>query len=280
MTNVRAPIVVGVDGSEEALRAVHYAAREATWRQRPLRIVHAFIWPLFHVPLDRPAIGPPEAGLRNQAHRIVKQAMQAVATATPDVDVGGAVVTGAPAAVLTAESRTAEMIVIGDRGLGGFTGLLVGSVAVQTTVHATCPVHIVKGYTDRAGPVVVGVDGSPLSGHAIDHAIDEAAWRDAPLRAVHAWQPPALLHDDQQPTAEPRVLAESLAGRAPRYPDVAVEQATVADQPASALLRAAADAQLVVVGARGRGGFTGLLFGSTSHAVLHHAPCPTAIVRP
>ncbi|RNH93513.1 universal stress protein [Micromonospora aurantiaca] len=274
MSTTGAPIVVGVDGSAEALHAVHYAAQEAAWRHAPLRIVHAFIWPLFHVPLDTPEHGPPEAGLRNQAKLIVEHATDTARAAQPGLDI-----TGAPAQVLTAESHTADLIVIGDRGLGGFTGLLVGSVAVQTTTHATCPVLIVKGDTTRTGPVVVGIDGSTLSDHAIDYAFREATWRGAPLRAVHAWQPAGTVDDDQHLRDEPRLLAHALTPHTTNHPDVIVERLTVPDRPTPALLDAAADAELLVVGSRGRGGFTGLLLGSTSHALLHHAPCPIAIVR-
>ncbi|MFG1955600.1 universal stress protein [Micromonospora sp. NPDC048830] len=100
----------------------------------------------------------------------------------------------------------------------------------------------------------------------------------APAR-VHAWQPAGYIGDEQRRDTEPRVLAESLEGRPSRYPGIPIEHRTVPGPPAAALLDAASDAQLLVVGARGRGGFTGLLLGSTSHAVLHHAPCPIAVVR-
>jgi nucleotide-binding universal stress UspA family protein len=114
-----APVVVGVDGSASSLAAVDLAAHEATLRRRPLRIVHAFIWPYLHVPLGPSPYGPPEGGLRHQAERILGDAHARAHAAAPEVLVHGELITGEAAAVLHDCSRTAELIVIGDRGLGG-----------------------------------------------------------------------------------------------------------------------------------------------------------------
>ncbi|WP_088994744.1 universal stress protein [Micromonospora echinaurantiaca] len=284
-----APVVVGVDGSAAALDAVRVAAREAEYRQRPLRIVHAFIWPLMNTPLGPVPGGPADGGLRNQAERYVDEAMAEAAKVAPEVRVTGAVVDGAATPVLLDESRDAALVVLGHRGLGGFAGLLIGSVTVQVSARAQSPVLVVRGEPRADGPVVVGVDGSDLSTEAVGFAFEEASRRGAPLVAVHAWLYPTpvgpgeilpLVYDVEAfGDEEERVLAESLAGWSERYPDVPVQRRLVRGSPARALVEESKTAQLVVVGAYGRGALTGLLLGSVSHAVLHHAHSPLAIVR-
>ncbi|MER7333828.1 MULTISPECIES: universal stress protein [unclassified Micromonospora] len=287
--NTGAPVVVGVDGSAAALDAVRVAAREAAQRQRPLRVVHAFIWPLTNAPLDPVPGAPAGAGLRNQAERYVAEAVAEAGKAAPEVAVGGAVVDGAATPVLLDESRQAALVVLGHRGLGGFAGLLIGSVTVQVSARAQCPVLVVRGEPRADGPVVVGVDGSANSAEAVAFAFEEASHRGAPLLAVHAWLYPSpvgpgdilpLVYDlDALGAEEERALAESVAGFAERYPDVPVRHRLVRGSPARVLVEESRTAQLVVVGAHGRGALGGLLLGSVSHAVLHHAHSPLAIVR-
>ncbi|RZT77770.1 nucleotide-binding universal stress UspA family protein [Micromonospora violae] len=282
-----APVVVAVDGSTSALEAVRVAAREAVTRARPLRVVHAFIWPLYDVSLA-PAPGAPlHAGLRQQAEQVVAEAVTEAGKVTPDVAVTGAVVDGAATPVLLAEARDAALLVLGSRGLGGFGGLLMGSVAVQVSAHADCPVLVVKGEARADGPVLVGVDGSPRSDQALGFAFDEASLRGTELLAVHAWiipVPPSDLlpvaYDVEALAAEEeRMLAEALAGWCERYPDVPVRRRVTYGGPAKVLVEESAAAQLTVVGARGRGALAGMLLGSVSHAVLHHAHSPVVVVR-
>jgi nucleotide-binding universal stress UspA family protein len=150
-------------------------------------------------------------------------------------------------------------------------------------------VMVARGDLNARGPVVVGVDGSRLSELAIDFAVREAARREAGVVAVHAWTRPVstgpgdmlpLVYDvDEVQAEEDRVLAESVAGWRDRYPDVDIVHRLVRGRPAPALLAESASAQLVVVGGHGRGGFSGLLLGSVSHAMLHHARCPVVIVQ-
>ncbi|WP_076471874.1 universal stress protein [Micromonospora avicenniae] len=280
-------VVVGVDGSEPALRAVRLAATEATRRQRPLRVIHGFIWPLLHVPLTIPS-GPP-AGLREQAEQIVAAAVAEAETTAPGVRVTGETIDGEATAVLLGETAAAAMIVLGDRGLGGFSALVVGSVAIQVASYADCPVLVARGAPRTEGPVVVGVDGSQSSILALGFAADTAAARGAELLAVHAYRHPTstgpgdmqpLVYDEAQLHGEEeRVLAESLAGLADRYPELHVTRQAVRARPGKALTEASRTAQLVVVGGQGRGEFTGLLLGSVSQSVLHHADCPVAVVR-
>ncbi|HEU4423611.1 MAG TPA: universal stress protein, partial [Pilimelia sp.] len=284
-----APVVVGVDGSKSALGAVRLAAREARLRGRPLRVVHAFIWPLLNVPLGPSPAGPLDGGLRHDAELIVEEAVAEAARTEPGLALTAQIVNGAAAPVLLGESRHAALVVLGDRGLGGFTGLLVGSVAVQVVAHAECPVLVARGEPRADGPVVVGVDGSPLSGLAVGFAVEEAALRETGVVAVHAWTRPVstgpgdmlpLVYDvDAVEAEEDRVLAESVAGWGDRYPEVPVTHRLVRGPTRATLIDESARAQLLVVGARGRGGFAGLLLGSVSQAVLHHAGCPVAVIR-
>lgn len=286
----RSPVVIGVDDSPSASAAVRLAAREAARRGCPLRVVHAFIWPLLRVPLGPSPLGPPEGGLRQQAARIVDEAVAEARAAAPEVAVTGEVVEGAPAAVLLRESRQAELVVVGNRGLGGFAGLVLGSVAAQVAEYARCPVLVVRGEERADGPVVVGVDGSDHSALALDFALDAAAQREAELVVVHAWSSPTAQWAADVPPPSTDVtaveaghrslLAKMVAAARSRRPDVPVTERLLSGPAAKTLLAEAEAAQLVVVGARGLGGWKGLLLGSVSQAVLRHAACPVAIVRP
>jgi nucleotide-binding universal stress UspA family protein len=284
-----AAVVVGADGSACSLSAVRTAALEAVERGRPLRIVHAYIWPSLGVAVGPGTGGASDMGLRDVAERILAEAVTAAEKAAPGVHATAALVDGAAAAVLLGESRNAVVLVIGDRGLGGFNSLLLGSVALQATAHAAGPVLVVRGPERITGPVVVGVDGSGESKSAIGFAIEEASRRKTNLIAVHAWGAfdsvsqkdilPLVHEPNSLRGEEERVLSESLAGWAQRYPEVTVRQELVRGRPAAALIEWSHSAQLVVTGARGRGGFAGLLLGSVSQAVVHHAGCPVAVVR-
>ena len=295
MTNVHTaglPIVVGVDWSESALEAVRWAAREAEWRRVGLRLINAFGWTVSGHSSD-PRLG---AHYRNEllfrAREQVETAASAAAQVAPDIEITRDVRTGPPIAVLVAESHEAQLVVVGSRGAGGFTDLLVGSVAVALAAHAACPVVVVRGARHgdpppMEGPVVVGVDGSPTSEAALAFAYEAAAARRAPLVAVHTWQDNlvglelAPLPDwEAIETDERQLLAERLAGWGEKFPDVHVQRVVTRDRPAHTLVEQSACAQLVVVGSRGRGSFAGLVLGSVSHALLHHAKCPVAVVRP
>ena len=286
-----ARIVVGVDGSASSLAAVEAATREARWRDADLHVVHAFIWPLMHVPLGPSELGPPEGGLRNMAKRLVAEAENHARTVAPDVKVTSAMVTGEPLTVLQAQSRDAQLIVIGSRNMGGFVGLMVGSTAVHLAAHGHCPTLVTRAPGNAAGPVLLGVDGSPAGAGAIEFAFAEAALRGADLLAIHAWTPwnapmPQPVDPARPYAGTPGALAEreasllstALAGHQDRYPSVRVERQAVRQGTREALIEASRTAQLLVVGARGRGGFAGLLLGSVSQAMLNHAHCPVAVV--
>ncbi|MEU3148162.1 MULTISPECIES: universal stress protein [unclassified Streptomyces] len=289
-----APVVVGVDGSAPSLEAVDLAAREARLRGRGLKVVHAFVWPMMHAPFGPgpSPLGPAEGGPRDLVGWTVAEAVERARSAEPEVEVTHAVVTGEPLTVLEAQSREAALVVVGSRGLGGFVGLLAGSTAVHLATHSRCPVLVVREQPRPARRVLVGVDGSPAGDAAVEFAFAEAALRGAPLTALHAWtlwnaSLPAL-QDESMPYTNPpgeledseeRLVTEALSGRGERYPGVTVEHKVVRGGAREALIEASRDAGLLVLGARGRGGFAGLLLGSVSQALLQHAHCPVAVVR-
>jgi nucleotide-binding universal stress UspA family protein len=281
---MNAPVVVGFDGSAAAWSAVEYGAQEALRHGRGLHIVHAFGWPVilppFHAPYDHHDQGPRAAILD-----LLAQTARRAQAEHPGLAVTTHLVDGSPGGVLVGASRDAELLVVGHRGLGGFAGLLVGSVAAQVVGHTHCPVVVVRG--DRPpenAPVVLGTDGSPGANRAAEVAFAQAQLRDAELILVH--HQPAR-RGGAVATGNPgfwATVGDSAAGglgAGARYPDVKYRTEVVpGDSVASALLDFArrAPAGLLVVGSRGLGGFRGLVVGSTSRNLIEHASCPVMVV--
>nr|WTA64438.1 universal stress protein [Micromonospora sp. NBC_00855] len=284
-----AAVVVGVDGSESALRAVRLAATEAARRNRPLRVVHGFIWPLLHVPVSPAPDAPPGGGLRHRAEELVEAAVNEAEATVPGLSASGEIIDGEAAAVLVGESPSAALIVLGDRGLGGFSALVVGSVAVQVAAYADCPVLVARGTERPDEPVLVAVDGSDASRRAADFAAETAVSRGVPLVAVHAYRHPGssgpgdmqpLVYDEAKLRGEQeRMLAGWLTGLTDDHRGLRLTCQVVHGRPGSVLAEASRSAQLAVVGGRGRGEVTGLLLGSVSQSMLHHAQCPVVVVR-
>jgi nucleotide-binding universal stress UspA family protein len=290
------PIVAGVDGSSSSLRAAHWAADEATRRRVPLRLVYAANASLAAYTGGFGSTDRFLEALNAEGRLRLTEVRTEILAAHPGADVQVHLDDGAGVPSLLQESKTARLVVLGSRGLGGFTGMLVGSTAVALVAHGHCPVAVIRGRkSDEAppseGPVVVGVDGSPASEAAVAMAFDEASSRGAELVAVHTWiefssdreysyaRQFLTAWDDIEPR-ESEVLAERLAGWQEKYPEVTVRRVVTRDRPVRCLLEHAENAQLLVVGSRGRGGFAGMLQGSTSQALLHYAPCPLLVVRP
>ncbi|MGW5020665.1 universal stress protein [Streptomyces cacaoi] len=287
-----ATVVVGVDGSPSSFDAVVVAAREAVLRGGALRIVHAFSRQLTKVPLGPSGVAQPEGVLDNEAQQTAEEAAARARLAQPGLEVTAAVVAGSPLSVLTDASQGAALVVVGTRGLGGVTGLLVGSVAVHLAAHAACPLLVARGRPAASGPLLLGVDGSDVGDAAVGWAFAEASLRGAELVALHAWNnwtgpvavgpgvqmPPVYDLDTLRAEAE-RTLGAALAPWREQYPEVRVVPQLIQEYTRQALIEASEEAQLLVVGARGRGGFAGLLLGSVSQAILHHAACPVAVVR-
>ncbi|MFH5227092.1 universal stress protein [Antrihabitans spumae] len=282
-----APIIVGVDGSPSSNEAVRWAAQEATRQHAPLLLILADVIPLGYLPgngfyqteIDKQAI----AGRATLA----EAKLLAEGTAS-SVDVQTEFVTGSAIQTLLDRSKDARMLAIGSRGLGAFRSSLLGSVSTALAMHAHCPVAVIRdarvGATPDAGSVVVGIDGSATSVHAIGIAFDQASKRGVELVAVHAWMDTSQfalegVGGQIAEDTEAAVFSESLAGWHGQYPDVGVRRVLVKDRPVRQLLEESATAQLLVVGSHGRGGFTGMLLGSTSRALLHTAECPIIVAR-
>jgi len=277
-------IVVGVDGSESALAATRWAAREAALRDADLRLVHVRQLPLLLPPSDLYTWE-----LTDQGNKWLGAARDAALTVAPGMDVHTQLRTGGPGEELVAETEDAGLVVVGSRGLGGFRSLLLGSVANVLTAHAHCPVVVCRGGPAVDGPVVVGADGTPSSAAAVEFALAAAAARDTEVIAVHAWTyeglaaawPPllALVDWDQVADAHRHLFDEQLAALRGTYPDVGVRGVQFRGRPVDGILERAEHAQLVVVGANGRHPALAGAVGSTSYAVLHHVTCPVAVVR-
>ncbi|SDH55512.1 Nucleotide-binding universal stress protein, UspA family [Lentzea fradiae] len=283
-----APIVVGVDGSDSALAAVGWAAAECARQHVPLRLVHGY---LVVTGYPEMVITDPEVRglLERQGRDWLTEAAAAARATAPDVEVTTELQCSGATGLLVDESKKARLVVIGSRGRGTVTGLLLGSTAVALAAHGHSPVVVVRGTETPDGPVVVGVDGSPTSEAALAFAFETASGRGAALTAVMTTQDftvdsvynASRIAIDWAQVEEDgrRLLAQRLAGWQEKYPDVEVHRVVMRDRPARALLRFGAEAQLLVVGSHGHGGFAGMLLGSTSQALVHHAPCPLAIVR-
>jgi len=279
------PIVVGIDGSSCALAAARWAAGEARLRQGPLRFVHAGGLPLGYVPTMVDLATVHEA-MERQGRTWLEEARAAVVGDGPVPELARA--EGGAVAMLTTESADAAMLVLGGRGAGGISGLLLGSTAAAVVGRAKCPVVVVGGDLSTVdGHVVLGVDGTERGEAAIGFAFAEAAARGRDLVAVHTWTD-TLLNEFLQvgstlaigPARDEakELLAERLAGWQEKYPDVKVTRVVTHERPVPELLRQASGAVMVVVGTRGRGGFPGLMLGSTSQQLLQHSPCPVAVV--
>ncbi|MFC7548816.1 universal stress protein [Plantactinospora sp. GCM10030261] len=282
-------IVVGYDGSPGAETALGWALDESRRTGAPVSLVYALELAYLPGPITPRPTYQPDAGARRAAEALVNRAVARVAADHPDMVVRGAVHDGPSSVVLRDLSRDAGLLVLGSRGHGGFAELLVGSTTGTVATHAHCPVVVVRGETATArsgsDPVLVGVDGSATALLALGFAFEQAAGRDVPLRVLSTWTPPAPVWQlpafdySEVNAAERRSTEELLTPWREKYPTVPVEVTVLAEDAAAALVAASAGTQLVVVGSRGRGGFTGLLLGSVSQHLLHHSRCPVAVVR-
>ncbi|MFI6096522.1 universal stress protein [Lentzea sp. NPDC051213] len=287
MKGPAAPVVVGVDGSSSALEAVRWAADDCTRHHAPLRLVHGYLLPTHGLPEALLTSTEVRRAIEAQARTWLDAAAEVARAEALGIEVTTHVATWGAATLLIEESREARLIVLGSQGLGGVTGLLVGSTALALASHGRCPLVVVRGTPPPRGPVVVGVDGSPASEAAIAFAFEAASMRDTSLTVVMAWHnfmigsaPQVEINWDHVEEEQQRLLAQRLAGWQEKYPDVQVQRVVVRDRPVRALMGFGEQAQLLVVGSHGHGGFAGMLIGSTSQALVYHAPCPLAIVRP
>ncbi|MDQ0828802.1 nucleotide-binding universal stress UspA family protein [Streptomyces sp. B4I13] len=284
------PITAGVDGTDESLAALAWAAREAVRRDLELRVVHAWRFQpnAAQDVADRDA---QERWVRDAAERSVAE----IAERHPGLTVATDVREGGPVETLVAAAAEAELLVLGSRGHGPVVGFLLGSVGQQVIAEAARPVVLVRA-GDRASAeaggqeIVVGQQGDPEdSAHALRFAFETAVARGAAVRAVRAWTlPPVFAYSpgslrlaDEAGGLEPyekKALAAALEPWRERFPDVPVVEHVEMGSAGQVLLSVSGRAQLMVVGRRAHRTAVGARIGSVAHGVLHHADCPVAVV--
>ncbi|WP_433663231.1 universal stress protein [Nocardia sp. CA-128927] len=283
-------IIAAVDGSVISYQAVAWAAVEAGLHHCRLHLVTSMgIEASLGVGMS---VGEADVEwLRKDSERILTEATRIARTAAPGDEprITTEVSVEAIIPLLIERSAYARMLVVGSRGMGAFRRGVLGSVSTATTHHAHCPVAVIHGNpaidaVSATQPILVGVDGTSNSVAALDLAFEEASRRKVGLTALHAWSDvsgldvPVAGWDGAQESAQ-ATLAEALAGHTERYPDVTVRRIVLANRPVRALLDESANAQLIVVGSHGRGGFTSMVLGSTSNALLHSVEVPMIVVR-
>ncbi|MFW6599776.1 universal stress protein [Propionibacteriaceae bacterium Y2011] len=267
-------IAVGHDGSEESFLAVRWAAGVAAAADQELAVVHGWIWPQLTKQLG-PVEGIPDSGLRSAADDLLREGVEAAREVAPEVRVGTALITGEGRTALGHVSRTADLVVVGHRGLGGFLGMLLGSVSLDLITHAGCPVAIIRTADAGTGDVVVGVDGSEAGLAAVGTAVRLAGtWR-APLRVVHVRR--VINSRTAASDDEARDVLDQGVARARELGLTEVTGELVDHRSVSqGLLDAAGRARIIVVGIEGAGRRG---FGSNAHAVMHHTTGNAVVTR-
>ncbi|WP_227999566.1 universal stress protein [Nocardia australiensis] len=290
MGNSSAPqIIAAVDGSASSYQAVAWAAVDAALHHCRLRIVTSVAIPDFGP--DRTLAESDIEWLRRNGERILAEATLVAHQAAlgEELELATEVMFVSIIPTLILRSARARMLVVGTSGVGAFQRGLLGSVGTALTHHAHCPVAVIHENSaldpvSVGKPVLVGVDGSENSVPAIELAFEEASRREVGLTALHTWSDASgidLPHSGWEAARESEQtrLAEHMAGYRDRYPDVPVLRILKLDKPVRALLDASANAQLLVVGSHGRGGFASMMLGSTSKALLHTVECPMIVVH-
>ncbi|MFE6869199.1 universal stress protein [Kitasatospora sp. NPDC057692] len=280
-------VTVGIDGSAPSAAAAEWAAREAGRRGLPLRMIHV-------AGTEADALERDLGGGAALPGRVA-DLCDGVAAALPELDVTCEVQPGHPAYTLAAASERAELLVLGSRGLGGFAGLLVGSVGLRTAARSLCPVVLVRAAAaredgDAAGDVVVGVESDRSCDAVLEFAFQQAADHGVGLRAVESRSTSHDTYTTRAPVEQAEIreamaaaeqlrLEDALARWREKYPQVPVEAAVSPWSPSRALVEASHGASLVVLGRRAvRHPLTGPHLGPVAQSVLHHAHAPVAVV--
>ncbi|HCT78440.1 MAG TPA: universal stress protein UspA [Micromonosporaceae bacterium] len=288
MNSVVQPVVVGVDGSPPSQQALQWAAKAAMARDLPLAILYASQFAGTADAYEYVSLEAEEAG-----QQLLSKAEAEVKDRFPDLACSTEFAHENPASALVDASRQAALVIVGNRGHGGFHDLLLGSTSLHTAMHAHCPVAVIRPTSTEeqgaAGRIVVGVDASVPSQAALRLAFAEASLTGRPVTAVHAFTsaltayPPALMPQVSDLKADRDrardLLARELLPWQAEHPDIEVDTVIVQGDASWALVQYSQGAHLVVVGSRGLGGFAGLIFGSVGHALIHHAGCPVLIAR-
>lgn len=277
------PILVGVDGSPVALAALRWAAVDAARRHVPLHLLYAIgVLGEFGSGFE---LGQFDFDSYRQGGLDALETARATAVAESasigELDISTELVDAPAIPVLRDRSKAARLLVVGTHGLGAVSRRLLGSVSTALARHAACPVAVIpETPASPHRPVVVGVDGSRSSTHAVEIAFDQAAFRSVELVAVHTWSDFLRFESSEQMQEEgEELLSRSIAGFGEKYPEVPVHRIVTEDRPADRLLMIGDKAQLIVVGSHGRGGFSGMTLGSVGQAVLHAAQVPMIIAR-
>ncbi|WNO70288.1 universal stress protein [Streptomyces sp. AM8-1-1] len=279
-------VAVGLNGTKESFAAAEWAAGEALLRDVPLHIIYAQDGP---PALDRPALTPQMR--REWAETLLQDAAAGLRQRHPRLEITTGQLDGAPPEVALRETD-ADVLVLGSRGLGTVTGFLLGSVGLATVGAAERPVVLVRAVQHRArevsgtaeGPspeVVVGVDLRQDSAEVITFAFDAASRRGTTLRVVHCWTLPVVYTQFAGAGANAEVaqrLTDMLVPWRHKYPSVNVIEQSVFGGPAQQLVQASADADLVVIGRHIHHGTMTAHIGPVTHAVLHHATAPVAVI--
>jgi len=282
-------IVVGVDGSPDAARAVSWAAQEASLEHRPLVLLHALDTTWQAVDAWRSDGIADTYEMRHLARQAVRATVDAAAQGVrltyPDLGVVASVVDFDPRQALIAASRTAHLLLVGSRGRGPVRGLLLGSVSVATAQLATCPVVVCRPRRGQLAThgIIVGIDGSPASAPVLDFAFRQASLHLAPLTVMHCyWDPvdagaPRRLHACAGRGAMQRLLAEAVAGYTETYPDVELRLELATGLVDQVLARAAPESDLLVVGRHHRSAGR-IVHGSMATTVIQYAAGTVAVV--
>jgi nucleotide-binding universal stress UspA family protein len=285
-------IVAGLDSSACSRHAVDWAAAEAVRRGTQLELVHAYQVPVRGYPAYFPDPNL-DSIMRRAARDLLDQTAAEVRNSHPGLPIGVQLSHSDAATALRYASTGAALTVVGIRGTGRVAEIVMGSVALAIASDNPAPVAVIhpEHQPDSQLPVVVGVDGSPNSTTAIAFAFAAAELRHVPLLAVHSsWYNTATdaAFPGLRMVSEPlvgvrrarRLLSDELSACRAKYPGVRVIQRLSRTRPTAALLHYCHEAQLVVVGTRGRHGIAGLVLGSTSHALIVRGSCPVVVVRP
>lgn len=294
-SNIEGRIVVGTDGSDRASKAIEYAAGRAEARGLELVVIHVI--PEIPIPGRTSAVSHLRDGQNyaEEYQKVCQARLDAkiakLVVEHPGLKARGDVVHGMPSYVLAQASKQARVVVVGARGqTAPMSVKMLGGTSDEIVTHARGPITVISEFAEinPAGPVVVGVDDSPQSKVALHLAFEAASLRKVPLKVINSWDigPYDAFNADVWSAAIESITAECqevvdglLAPEKEQFPDVEVEVKIKRGRPALALVEASKDAGLVVVGSRGRGGFKGLLLGSTSKQVLREALCPVVVTH-
>lgn len=281
-------IVVGAEGTAAGVAAARWALEEGALRGLPVTVVRAWADPLAYGYGSAMALTTQLETFRRAAEDISRDVLSKAGGPGDDPPATAVAVQGRAAEVLTRFSGNAELVVVGTRSAGALSRGILGSVSASVLHHAHCPVVVVPEPREEpiaSRRIVVGVDHSPSSVHALGWAAEEAELRSCPLVPVLVREPAGIgsgtvADSTDLARLEASERAALIAAARKHHPSLAVEPEILSGHAAHALLQLTGPGDLVVLGARGRGGFRSLLLGSTSTAVAEHARCPVVVIRP